>query len=99
MVLAPPGCGKTELLGYRAAHLIPELLPNQQILALTFTNRAKANLGLRLREILGVARMRKFVTVRNFHGHATELILAHGRTVGLRPTSSLCRERPRCLGR
>ncbi|MFZ2166775.1 MAG: ATP-dependent helicase [Propionibacteriaceae bacterium] len=85
MVLAPPGCGKTELLAFRAAHLIPNLLANQQILALTFTNRARANLNLRLREVLGVARMRRFVTVRNFHGHATELILAHGRTVGLRP--------------
>jgi ATP-dependent exoDNAse (exonuclease V) beta subunit len=47
-LIAPPGCGKTELLAQRAAYLIPTLEPHQRILALTFSNRAKANLGERL---------------------------------------------------
>lgn len=83
MIIAPPGCGKTEVLAHRADHLIQFLGPNQRILALTFTNRAKANLQERLRNVLGYARMRRYVTVRNFHGHATEVVLAHGRTIGL----------------
>ena len=83
LVVAPPGCGKTELLALRAAELIPRLQPHQRILALTFTNRAKANLSSRLRQVLGRERFRRYVTVHNFHGHAAELVLAHGRTVGL----------------
>lgn len=83
LVIAPPGCGKTELLAHRAQALIPGLLPGQKILALTFTNRAKANLSERLRRILGAQRMRRYVTVHNFHGHAAEIVLAHGRTIGL----------------
>ena len=83
LVMAPPGCGKTELLALRAEALIPRLLPNQRILALTFTNRAKANLSERLRHLLGVQRFRRYVTVHNFHGHAAEIILAHGQTMGM----------------
>lgn len=89
MIIAPPGCGKTEVLAHRADHQIQFLRPNQRILALTFTNRAKANLQERLRNVLGYARMRRYVTVRNFHGHATEVVLAHGRTIGLDPGSLL----------
>jgi DNA helicase-2/ATP-dependent DNA helicase PcrA len=57
LVIAPPGCGKTELLAQRAKALIRGLLPGQKILALTFTNRAKANLSERLRRILGAQRV------------------------------------------
>lgn len=83
IVVAPPGCGKTEVLAHRAQHLIQFLGPNQRILALTFTNRAKANLQERLRNVIGHARTRRYVTIRNFHGHAAEVVLAHGRTIGL----------------
>jgi DNA helicase II / ATP-dependent DNA helicase PcrA len=83
MIIAPPGCGKTEVLAHRAEHLIQFLGPHQRILALTFTNRAKANLEERLRDVLGYERMHRFVTVRNFHGHASQIVLAHGRTIGM----------------
>jgi len=87
LVVAPPGCGKTEFLAFRAGALIPRLRPNQRILALTFTNRAKANLSERLRRQLGRDRFRRHVTVRNFHGHAAEIVLAHGSTLGMNPAS------------
>lgn len=83
LIVAPPGCGKTEVLAYRAEHLITSLGPNQKILALTFTNRARANLRDRLRQVIGSERARRFVTVRNFHGHAAEVVLSHYRTIGL----------------
>lgn len=83
LVVAPPGCGKTELLALRAQELVPRLRPHQRILALTFTNRAKTNLSNRLREILGVERFRRYIVVRNFHGHAAEIIRAHGPTIGI----------------
>lgn len=85
LVIAPPGCGKTELLAMRAEALIQRLLPNQRILALTFSNRARDNLAERMRAHLGAQRYRRYVRVRNFHGHATEIIAAHCRTIGLGP--------------
>lgn len=83
LVIAPPGCGKTELLARRAALLISRLGPNQKILALTFSNKAKANLTSRLVNVLGMERTRKYVTIHNFHGHAAEIVRAHGRTLGI----------------
>lgn len=83
LVVAPPGCGKTELLALRAQAIIPSLRANQRILALTFTNRAKANLSERLRRLLGTQRFRRYVSVHNFHGHAAEIVTAHGATLGL----------------
>ncbi len=83
LIIAPPGCGKTEVLAYRAEHLIASLRPNQKILALTLTNRARANLQERLRQVLGAERARRFVAVRNFHGHAADVVRSHYRTIGL----------------
>lgn len=84
LIVAPPGCGKTEVLAHRAAHQIDLLKPNQRVLALTFTKHARANLEERLRSVLGQAQARRQVVVRNFHGFATQVVLAHGRTIGLR---------------
>lgn len=84
LIVAPPGCGKTEVLAHRAAHQIGSLQPNQRVLALTFTKRARANLEERLRSVMGQARARRQIVVRNFHGFAAQVVLAHGRTIGLR---------------
>ena len=81
LVIAPPGCGKTELLARRAQKLLPLINDGQKILALTFSNKAKANLDNRLTEVLGAERKRRYVTVRNFHGHAAEVVRSHGRTL------------------
>lgn len=83
LILAPPGCGKTEVLARRAADQISLLGPNQRVLALTFTKRARTNLEERLRTALGHTRVQRRVVVRNLHGFATQIVLAHGRTIGL----------------
>lgn len=83
LIIAPPGCGKTEVLAHRAAHQISSLEQNQRVLALTFTKRARSNLEERLRSVVGHARARRQIVVRNLHGFATQVVLAHGRTIGL----------------
>src|SRR5258705_9387871 len=83
LVIAPPGCGKTELLARRAKMLLAYVASGQRILALSFSNKAKANLDSRLTEVLGGERKRRYVAVRNFHGHAAEVIPSHGRTLGV----------------
>jgi DNA helicase-2/ATP-dependent DNA helicase PcrA len=89
LAIAPPGCGKTELLARRAVHLLGVLEPHQRILALTFSNRAKQNLRERLLRTLGPQRFSRHVRVANFHGHAADIIRAHGRTLGLDPNTPM----------
>ena len=80
LVVAPPGCGKTELLAKRAKALVSRLGPNQRLLAVTFSNKAQRNLRSRLLEVVGASAVRKYVTVVNFHGLAALILRAHGRT-------------------
>ncbi len=51
--LAGPGSGKTRALVYRAAHLIKSGVPPEQILLLTFTNKAAEEMKGRLQQLLG----------------------------------------------
>ena len=85
LVTAPPGCGKTEVLAMRAAHLLNsgQVRTNRKILALTFTNRARDNIKQRLHQQLGEARARRSVDVVNLHEFAVRLVQAHGNLVGI----------------
>lgn len=85
LVLAPPGCGKTEVLAMRAARLLATGLvrPRRKILTLTFTNRARDNIRARLDTQLGESRARRTIDVVNFHEFAIRLVQAHGNVVGL----------------
>lgn len=86
LVEAPAGCGKTEVLAMRARALVAArvVVPPRQLLALTFSNRARDNLQARLRRVLG-PRYWTSVSVANFHGFASRLILSHGEVEGLDP--------------
>jgi DNA helicase-2/ATP-dependent DNA helicase PcrA len=90
LVEAPAGCGKTEVLATRARALIRAgvVKPPRQLLALTFSNRARENLQARLRRVLG-PRYWQAVAVMNFHGFARRLILSHGEVEDLDPATHL----------
>lgn len=91
LVLAPPGCGKTEVLAMRADYLIRggAIRPGHRLLAVTFTNRARDNLSARLRQQLGEQRMRQSVAVMNFHELSARLVEAHHKAIGLDPGFSM----------
>lgn len=78
LIIAPPGCGKTELLANRAATCIRggHLPEGRRILALTFTNKARDNLASRVTHHAG-ASFRRWITVVNFHGLALHLYHRH----------------------
>ncbi|MCD9625622.1 UvrD-helicase domain-containing protein [Rhabdothermincola salaria] len=86
LVLAPPGCGKTESLARWVESLVDRGLVNspKRILGLTFSNKAKANLRARLKAHLGT-RWYRHALVTNFHGLAYRVYQHHAGAIGRVP--------------
>ena len=84
LVIAPAGCGKTEALALRARTAVArgDVAAPSKVLALTYSNKAKANLAARMASSLGPG-WRQRIWVTNFHGLAARIILAHGETIGI----------------
>lgn len=73
LVIAGPGTGKTQLLSARVANILDktDTLP-QNILCLTFTEKAATNMRERLLSMIGAPA--RNVVVKTFHGLAAEII-------------------------
>ena len=73
LVIAGPGTGKTQLLSMRVANIleVTDADPTN-VLCLTFTNKAAANMRERLFRLVGPTSHK--VTVKTFHGFAAELM-------------------------
>jgi DNA helicase II / ATP-dependent DNA helicase PcrA len=82
LVIAGAGSGKTRVITYRIAWLIHEkgVAPNA-IVALTFTNKAAAEMRERLEELLARHPLETFVGT--FHRFALRLLRTHAAKVGL----------------
>lgn len=82
VIIAGPGTGKTRTLAHRIAHLIDgKGIPPERILAVTFTNRAAAEMRDRLRRLIPSAAGRLLITT--FHGLGCRILREHGHHLGL----------------
>jgi DNA helicase-2/ATP-dependent DNA helicase PcrA len=82
LLLAGPGAGKTRTLTHRAAYLIATRRARPgEILAVTFSVRAAAELRLRLVELLGES-VAGGVTTATFHSVCARLLRAHAGVFG-----------------
>lgn len=83
-VLAGPGSGKTRVLTYRIARILEQSAGQHfRILALTFTNKAAAEMRNRVEKLVPEELNR--VRLTTFHSYAAELLQQHGNHLGLRP--------------
>ncbi len=81
LVLAGPGSGKTRVITRRAAHLVQAGVPPRNILAITFTNKAAAEMKKRI-TALGVA---GGMWVYTFHALGVRLLREFGPLGRVRP--------------
>ncbi|MCP4506440.1 MAG: UvrD-helicase domain-containing protein [Fuerstiella sp.] len=80
MVLAGPGSGKTRVITYRIARLLQRGVRADEILALTFTNKAAREMSERVERLLGGTR----VQVSTFHRFCSRLLRVYPDHVGLK---------------
>src|SRR5271154_1379106 len=84
LVLAGAGTGKTRAITYRIAHLIEKGVPGSAILAVTFTNKAAAQMKERVRDLL-VRQGKAFDDpwIGTFHAFSAWLLLREAKRLGL----------------
>ena len=90
-VSAGAGTGKTTTVAHRIAFLIQEHgFEPEQVLGLTFTNKAAEELADRVRSVLGDAvEQGRQVEVHTYHGFASHVLTEFGALVGVERDASL----------
>ncbi|MDH0717738.1 ATP-dependent helicase [Acinetobacter junii] len=90
LVLAGAGCGKTKTIVARAAYLIDQGLPAQQIQILTFTRRAASEIVTRVEQHMGA--QSKGLRASTFHTFCMYLLRRNPRAFGLTQFSIIDRD-------
>lgn len=84
LILAGAGSGKTRALTYRVAYLISEKkIPPENILVLTFTNRAAGEMVERIKKLVG--NLPTQPTMGTFHSFCAKILRREGKVLGLPP--------------
>jgi len=86
-VLAGPGSGKTKVLVHRIAYLIASGIPPENILAVTFTNKAANEMRQRVFKLVGQRATQAFIGT--FHSLALRILREHAREIGFLPNFSI----------
>jgi superfamily I DNA/RNA helicase len=81
LILAGAGSGKTRTLVYRIVHLLKKGIDPRRILAVTFTNRAAAEMRERVTKVIG--REARGLTLSTFHSLGARILRDHGEAAGL----------------
>src|SRR3990167_11316513 len=86
LVLAGAGSGKTRVITHKIGRLIQMGMPANRIAAITFTNKAAAEMRERAKKLIG--RAAKDVLVCTFHALGVRMLREDGAVLGLKPQFS-----------
>ena len=87
-MLAGAGSGKTRVIVHKIARLLEAGHAPAEIAAITFTNKAAAEMRERARALVG-GRAAAKLAVSTFHSLGVRILREHGRQVGLEPNFSI----------
>jgi DNA helicase-2/ATP-dependent DNA helicase PcrA len=81
LVLAGAGSGKTRVVTFRIANLMKHRTRPERILAVTFTNKAAAEMQERIGALLG-SKNKERPQISTFHAHCVRVLRRHARALG-----------------
>ena len=87
LIIAGAGSGKTRVITYRIAHLIEKGVPQSDILAVTFTNKAAREMSHRVKEL--IPRKLTRLTVATFHAFGAQILRERYELLGYRQNFSI----------
>ena len=88
LLLAGAGSGKTRVITCRIAHLLHRGVPAEQILAVTFTNKAAREMRERVREMVGQTAAKGMV-IATFHSLGVRILKSHIDRLGFKKNFSI----------
>ncbi len=89
LILAGAGTGKTSVITQRIAGLLRENAPAANILGVTFTNKAAAEMRQRVNKLVGAGKTRDLI-LSTFHSLAVRIIRRDAERLGYSPSFAIC---------
>ena len=93
LIIAGAGSGKTRVITFRIAHMLDKGIPQSQILALTFTNKAAKEMADRIKDL--TQKKLQNLTVSTFHAFGVRVLRADIDKLGYRENFSIYDETDR----
>lgn len=93
LIIAGAGSGKTRVITFRIAHMLDAGVPQSQILALTFTNKAAREMAERIKELTG--KKLPLLTISTFHAFGVKVLRQDISKLGWRENFSIYDETDR----
>ena len=87
LVLAGAGSGKTRVIAHKIGRLIQSGMKPEQIAAITFTNKAAAEMRERAKNLIG--KSARGVMICTFHALGVRMLRQDGAVLGLKPQFSI----------
>jgi DNA helicase-2/ATP-dependent DNA helicase PcrA len=87
LIIAGAGSGKTRVITFRMAYMLDKGIPQSQILALTFTNKAAREMAERVKELTG--KKLQMLTVSTFHAFGVRILREDISRLGWRDNFSI----------
>lgn len=87
LIIAGAGSGKTRVITFRMAYMLDKGVPQSQILALTFTNKAAKEMAQRVKELTG--KKLQMLTVSTFHAFGVRILREDISRLGWRENFSI----------